>query len=144
MVFYKNKPVKIVSADSIVIHGMVINFLPSENNDLSEEGIVVGSIRYGIVTLYKKDIADIKVKDIYGRTILKNLKRRYPILLRLRELLNEQVELVDVEGRMWQGYISDYIAPEENACNQEIIIIHTNYGPIEFYEKNIFSATIIK
>ena len=141
---YLNKPIKVITTSGYIFHGIVIDFRPSKI--LSKESIVIASVKHGVITLVRKSIENIKIKNIPGYTILKNVKRRYPIMLKYREILNKTVKIIDMNGNTWCGLVTDYFYPEDNVVlNQDSFALTLpDRTLIEFYEKDIFSMTIIK
>lgn len=57
---------------------------------------------------------------------------------------NENVKIVDTNGRVWAGRVNDYIDPEDNESNEQSMVIDTPDGQIiEFYGHDIKEIKIV-
>ena len=62
----------------------------------------------------------------------------------LRQYDGEKVKIVDVDGQVFFGFVSDYFYPEDNEPEEESIVIDSVSGDLlEFYEKHIKSIEVL-
>lgn len=54
------------------------------------------------------------------------------------------VRIISTDGVKFEGFVNDYVFPDDNENEKESIILHCNDGRwIEFYEADISSIRII-
>ncbi len=65
--------------------------------------------------------------------------------MNLRKLEGKKIRLIDIDGKVFTGYVGDYVAIEDNNSEEEAIILdiisHSN--PIQFNKSEIKSISIL-
>lgn len=68
--------------------------------------------------------------------------------MKLRDYEGKNIRITDIDNRIFEGYVSDYVFPDDDDTGLESIIIDCTKGPlkgqgVEFWEKDIKSIEII-
>lgn len=68
--------------------------------------------------------------------------------MNLKQYDGKNVRIVDIEGEIFEGHVTDYIYPDEDDTGLESIIIDCTKGKlngkgVEFWEKDIKSIEVI-
>jgi hypothetical protein len=59
-------------------------------------------------------------------------------------LQQKKVKILDVDGEVFSGTVSDYFYPEDNEPEEESIVIDSSTGDLlEFYERYIKSIEVV-
>lgn len=64
--------------------------------------------------------------------------------MKLIEYEGKKVRIVDIDGDVFEGVVSDYIYPDEDDTGLESIVIDCVEGPFEFWEKDIKTIEVIQ
>ena len=73
------------------------------------------------------------------------ISARYRYTMNLRQYYNKNIRIVDVDGNMFEGQVTDYVYPGDDETGLESIIIDCTRGKlagksVEFWERDIQSV----
>lgn len=128
---YYGQNIEIIDTDGKRWTGYVDEYIYPDDNESGKEAIVLDSTggKYRYIQFESSDIESIRIVASSD-----SLKRYY----------RKRVEIVDSNGRQWNGFVTDYYFPDDNESGRESILLHTpDDWHIEFEPEDIGRITVI-